>query len=230
MSEELHDLSIGVGMLSEEQVASQLPFETPGNALLLTRRLVARRSLKSVPLGNTVRIPLAELTKFMADGAQNSAVRAALNLPMETLSPIFPLGTTNERNWFGPGPAEFEWSMWKQTVSSALAEQFPKRIRFDPATDHHQSAGNEGPGRGHTDAGARRLTVPKLGGISPGQAPSRVGMVFCRAELPGERRRAGGEPKSVLWHRGQPGIVCGRTANTAATGAVPHIAHDGDLR
>ena len=126
--ESQNTLATVIGVLTEEQVTAQLPFETPGIAALLTSRLIARRSLKSVPLGNSRRILAADLTAFIMDAAQNSAVRKALNLPMETLSPIFPLGSTGERNWYLGGPAEFEWSMWRQEIASTLKEQFPTRI------------------------------------------------------------------------------------------------------
>jgi len=45
------DLAIAVGMPRIEQVASQLPFDSPAQAEVLTCRLVSRRSLPSVNVG-----------------------------------------------------------------------------------------------------------------------------------------------------------------------------------
>ncbi len=126
MNETPDTLAIGVGMLTVEQAASQLPFDAPVNAVLLTKRLVARRSLASVELGNAVRIPMDKLTAFMADNGQNSAVRQALGLPLETFTPLFPI-LENQRNWFGPGPIDTLW--WGRSLVAEMQKLLPAQLK-----------------------------------------------------------------------------------------------------
>ena len=127
MAETQTDLSVGVGMLSKRQAGSLIPFETSGNSDLLLQRHIARRSLPAVKVGNVWLIPADGLRAFLLDGVQNSTVRKSASLPMETLEPLFPLGSSG-RNWFGPGPIETQWTYWRTAVVAELQNQFPVRI------------------------------------------------------------------------------------------------------
>jgi len=104
MDESQKRLSIGVGMLTIEQAASQLPFDDMVDPCGPRSGWWRGAPSRPWPWGMAHGFP-GKLTDFMADGAQNSAVRRSLELPMETLTPLFP-PTPSGRNWFGPAPIE----------------------------------------------------------------------------------------------------------------------------
>jgi hypothetical protein len=123
-------VTAGIGMLSLEQAAAQLPFNDQPNRRLLTQRLVARGSLKTVQLDSSVRIALDTLRAFMLDGARDAAQRQALQLPMETLSPLFAVA---DDGWFGPGALDFQLHYWRQAMLQTMQRWTPERILISAA-------------------------------------------------------------------------------------------------
>jgi hypothetical protein len=136
-------LAVGVGMFTVEQAAVQLygGGATQAEAVLLTKRLIARRSLPSVKLGEAVRVPMAGLTAFMADNAQNSSVRNTFGLPMETIRPLFPFGRDGERTWFNDGPESADYYSWRSGLDAELTKLMPQRAV--KATPDLASSGND---------------------------------------------------------------------------------------
>jgi len=122
------DVQTTIGILTFGNAAAALPV-TPERQTMALQRLIARSAITTLenPTLGTV-ITVEAMKDFFTNGAANRAMREHLNMPPETLLPIF-VSDESDANWFDLRYVSHLVDSFQVSIVALIQQQMPPSIK-----------------------------------------------------------------------------------------------------